>query len=156
MAGKVISTKFVIGDITQLKTRFIYKCIESRISWDKKFNLNEYQGVINEILFWKFNIKVLNFKSLVNLGIPYLFIYSDASNEGLASVYKEKGKLRICSKNFDSQERQKSSTWREFEAIRYSLVSLKKELRNKSVKWHIDNYACSIIVALQSNGERLL
>ena len=29
---KIISTKFVLGDITQLKTRFIYKCIESKVS----------------------------------------------------------------------------------------------------------------------------
>ena len=30
LAGKVISTKFVLGDITLLKTRFSYQCIESR------------------------------------------------------------------------------------------------------------------------------
>ena len=29
LAGKIISTKFVLGDITQLKTRFIYQCVES-------------------------------------------------------------------------------------------------------------------------------
>ena len=32
LAGKIISTKFVSGDITQLKTRFTYQCIESRVS----------------------------------------------------------------------------------------------------------------------------
>ena len=51
LAGKIISTKFVLGDITQLKTRFIYQCIESRFSWDKKFNINNY----NEMR--KFEIK---------------------------------------------------------------------------------------------------
>ena len=30
MAGKIISTKFMIGNITHLKTRNIYKIIESR------------------------------------------------------------------------------------------------------------------------------
>ena len=29
LAGKLISTEFVLEDITQLKTRFIYQCIES-------------------------------------------------------------------------------------------------------------------------------
>ena len=35
LAGKIIPTKFVLGDITQLKTRFIYQYIESRVSWEK-------------------------------------------------------------------------------------------------------------------------
>ena len=52
LAGKIISTKFVLGDITQLKTRFIYQCIESRVSWDKKFNINNYNKMVEEILFW--------------------------------------------------------------------------------------------------------
>ena len=34
LAGKIISTKFVIGNITHLKTRNIYKIIESRPSWN--------------------------------------------------------------------------------------------------------------------------
>ena len=53
--GKIISTKFVLGDITLLKTRFIYQCLESRVSWDKKFNINNYNKMVEEILFWKFN-----------------------------------------------------------------------------------------------------
>ena len=47
--------------------------------------------MVEEILFWKFNIK-LNDKSLYRHKIPHLFIYSDASNTGFASVYKENGK----------------------------------------------------------------
>ena len=31
LAAKIISTKFLFGDITQLETRFIYQCIESTI-----------------------------------------------------------------------------------------------------------------------------
>ena len=49
--------------------------------------------MVEEILFWKFNKRKLNNKSLYRHEIPYLFIYSDASNTGLASVYKENGKL---------------------------------------------------------------
>ena len=32
VAGKIVSAKFVSGDITQLKTRFVYQCLESIIS----------------------------------------------------------------------------------------------------------------------------
>ena len=40
--------------------------------------------------------------------IPHLFIYSDASSTGLASVYKGNGKLNMCKKNFNVIEETKS------------------------------------------------
>ena len=49
--------------------------------------------------------------------MPSLLVYSDASNSGLASVYKEKGKASICYKSFLDREKSQSSTWRELEAI---------------------------------------
>ena len=57
--------------------------------------------MVGEILYWKFIITKLNNKSLYGHEIPHLFIYSDASNTGLASVYKENGKLNMCKKNFN-------------------------------------------------------
>ena len=105
----------MLGDITQLKTRFIYQCIESRVSWDKEFNINSYNKMVEEILFWTFKIKKLNNKSLYRHEIPQLFIYSDPSSTGLALVYKENGKLNMCKKNFNFIEETKSSTWRELQ-----------------------------------------
>ena len=46
-----ISAKFMVGDITQIKTSFLYKCIQTRVSWDNKFNINNYNDMVNEILF---------------------------------------------------------------------------------------------------------
>ena len=57
LADKSISTKFVLGDITQL-TRFTYQYIGSRVSWDKKFTINNCNKMVEEILFWKFNKKI--------------------------------------------------------------------------------------------------
>ena len=79
LAGKIISTKFALGDITQLKARFAYQCIESRASRDKKFNINNYNKMVEEILFWKFNIKKLNNKSLYGHEIPHLFILTQVT-----------------------------------------------------------------------------
>ena len=76
------------------------------------------------------NIRKLNTKSLYRH--PHLFIYSDASNTGLASVYKENDKLNICKKNFNFIEETKSSTWRKLEAIRYSVDSMKNLLRTNT------------------------
>ena len=79
LAGKIISTKFALGDITQLKARFAYQCIESRASRDKKFNINNYNKMVDEILFWKFNIKKLNNKSLYGHEFPHLFILTQVT-----------------------------------------------------------------------------
>ena len=57
----------------------------------------------------------------------------------------------MCKKSLNFIEEIKSSTWRELEAVRYSLDSIKNLLRNKHVKWHTDNYASSIIAKSGSN-----
>ena len=107
--------------------------------------------MVEEILFWKFSIRKLNNKSLYGHEIPHLFICSDASNTGLPSVYKENSKLNKWKKNFNFIEETKSSTWRELEAIRYSLDSVKNLLRKKHIKWHTDSYISSTIVKSESN-----
>ena len=109
--------------MVQLKTRALYKVIEKRLSLDKKFNFGNYNNTVQEILFQKFNIHNLNNKALREYRISSLLVYSGASNNGLASVYKDKGKPFICCKNFDGIEKKQSSTWRDLEAIHYSLKS---------------------------------
>ena len=151
LAGKIISTKFIIGNLIHLKTRNIFKSIESRSSWDTKFNIAHHTGTVKEIIFWKNNIKSFNKRVIKEYVIPTIFVYSDASNSGLASIYKDKGKDKICYKNFSETEKSKSSTWRELEAIRYSLNSSKVTLQNKTVFWYTDNYACSLIANKGSN-----
>ena len=96
MTGKLISAKFIIGNIVQLKTRALLKVIEKRLSWDKKINIGNYNHTVEEILFWKFNIRNLNNKALREYKILSLFVYSDASNNGLASIYKDKGRSFMC------------------------------------------------------------
>ena len=149
LAGKIICTKFVLGDITQLKTRFIYQCIESRVSWDKKFNINNYNKMVEEILFWKFNIRKLNNKSLYGHEIPHLFIYSDASNTGLASVYKENGKLNMCKKNFRgfyNPSRRKP----------YHFVSIKLTVNQEELPSHQKLSFCDKVLSQNSRPPRPL
>ena len=89
-------------------------------SWDNKFNLSLHQETIKKITFWKSNIKTINKRLIKEYKIPSLLVYSDASNSGLASVYKEKGK---ANKRFSDQEKPQNSNWRELETIRFSLDS---------------------------------
>ena len=75
MTGKLIPTNFIIGKIVQLKTRALYKVIEKRLSWDKKFNIGNYNDTVEEILYWKFNIRNLYSKVFREYRIPSLLAY---------------------------------------------------------------------------------
>ena len=155
LSCKLTSTKFIIENIVQLKTKALYKVIEKRLSWDKIFNIGNYNDTVEEILFWKFNIRNFINKAFGEYKIPSLFVYSDASNNALASVYKDKGKSFTCYKNFDKIEKKQSSTWRELEAIHYSLQSSKDKFKNEGVYWYTDNFASSLIVKKGSDMEKL-
>jgi len=98
----------------------------------------------------KFNLKKINTYS-----IPFTVINSDASNESLASVFDIEGKKVICHRTFNEFEKLLSSTWREMEAIHYTLCSCKSMFANKEITWYTDNYACSIIVKKGSNKTQL-
>ena len=70
-------------------------------------------------------------------------------------ILQDKGKKNICYKNFNETERKNSSTWRELEAIHYSLKLSKEKFKNKAVLWYTDNYACISITNNGSNKEVL-
>ena len=151
LAGQLISTKYVIGDIVQLKTRFLYKSIEQSSSWDKTFNIGNYNDTVDEILFWKFNLVKYNNKVINCYNIPFFHVHSDASNTGIAYVFDVRGKRNICYRNLTDLEKTFSSTWRELEAIRFSLLSSIKQFENKCIFWYTDNFATKQIIKCGSN-----
>ena len=53
LAGKIVSTKLIIGNIIHLKTRFIYRKIKNRSSWDNTFNLSHQREALNKLYFGK-------------------------------------------------------------------------------------------------------
>ena len=139
LVGKIVSKKFIIGDINHFKTRFIFRTIENRSSWDSTFNLAHQIETIKEIHFWKTNIKKLNKRVINDYDVSSIIVYFDASSSGLASIYKDKGKDKIFYKTFSVIEKTKSSTWRELEAIRYSLESTKHKFQSKAIFGYTDN-----------------
>ena len=50
LVGKIVSTKYILGDIVSLKSRYLYSVIEGRSSWDAKLNIlnfpHAHEGVI--------------------------------------------------------------------------------------------------------------
>ena len=151
LAGQLISTKYVIGDILQIKTRFLYKSIEQSSSWDKTFNIGNYDDTADEILFWKFNLVKYNNKVINCYNIPLFHVHSDASNTGIACVFDVRGKKNICYRNLTELEKTFSSTWRELEAIRFSLLSGIKQFENKCIFWYTANFATQQIIKRGSN-----
>ena len=151
LAGQLISTKYVIGDIAQLKTRFLYKSIEQSSSWDKTCNIGNQNDTVDEILFWKFNLVKYNNKVTNCYNIPLFHVHSDASNTGIACVFDVREKKNICYRNLTDLENTFSSTWCELEAIRFSLLSSIKQFENKCIFWYTDNFATQQIIKCGSN-----
>ena len=99
LAGQLISSKYVIGDIVQLKTRFLYKSIEQSSSWDKTCNVGNYNDTVDEILFWKFNLVKYSNKVINCYNIPLFYVHSDASKREIACVFDVKGKKYLSQKS---------------------------------------------------------
>ena len=53
LTGKIISTIPVVGNIAQLKTRYMYHEILERIKWDKVFRIDDGSRLVEELFFWK-------------------------------------------------------------------------------------------------------
>ena len=64
VCGKLNSTKFVMGNIVQLKTRNLFKIIGARHSWDNRISVRKNDGVINKIHFWRLNLSRFNFRPM--------------------------------------------------------------------------------------------
>ena len=84
----------------------------------------------------KYNNKAINCYN-----IPLFHIHSDASNTGIASVYR----------NLTDLEKTFSSTWRELEAVSFSLLFSIKQFENKCVFWCTDSFATQQIIKCGSN-----
>ena len=102
LAGKIVSTKFIVDDIIHLKRKFIYRTVKNRSFWDSTFNLAHQIETVIEIQFWKNNIKKFNRRMINDCDVPSISItvYSDASSSGLASIFKDNGKDKIYHKFF--------------------------------------------------------
>ena len=136
---------FILFDIAQLKTRNLYKIIESQNSWDACINIKSHERAINELTFWNKNLIKLNSKVFIQYQIPKLIVSSDASNTGVAAYFTENCKQNICYRNLSSEEIRNISTWRELTAVSFGRNAL----------WQTDNYAASIIIKAGINKNHL-
>ena len=82
VAGLIISMQMVLGKIVRLKTRELYKCIDSRLNWDSPVYISKKAE--QEVKFWSESVRLLNDKGkdlAENLDFE-LMLFCDASSEG--------------------------------------------------------------------------
>ncbi|VDI82350.1 Hypothetical predicted protein [Mytilus galloprovincialis] len=149
ITGRIVSMSPVLGNVTRLMTRNIYRLIESRVSWDYTFKLSD-QDVINELLFWKVHVSKLNVKCLSDYKIPSVVMYSDASSFA-CGAYSCQLDDKIFHKMWSEDERKRSSTWREMYAIKSCLETFQYQLVGKVVKWFTDCLNCIHIIQTGSS-----
>ena len=153
IAGSIISMKFVLRDISQLKSRYLYQAIDSETVWDKPFPLKKFPNVKSELEFWLGNLRRLNRRSISEYRASFVNVYSDASDLGIGSHIPAMG--AESHRNLEPREMGLSSTWRELSAILYSIRSFKELLSSKSINWFTDNFAASLIVSKGSRKNHL-
>ena len=115
LTGKVMSIKWVVEDITQMKTQHLYRVIESHDTWEKTISLNQHYKAISEIWYWRNNFNSLNIRK------PTVTIASDAYFSGLGGHTQVGSKEFIVHKTFSPEKSGTGSTHREVYANLFAL-----------------------------------
>ena len=146
--GKVTSTSPVTGNLPRISTRHCQMTVDIAEHWDTVMILYEYCK--EEIVFWKNNIHLPNFRNYFVFYKPRKVTFSDASNIACGAVTYINAGEHVCHKMRTQDERSRSSTWKELSAIEFSLLSCMPILRTSHVKWYTDNQATVKIVEVGS------
>jgi len=138
LVGRIISRGAVFGNISRLMTGYCSISVASAQDWDPKFCLDQY--CVRELYFWEANLKRLNCGVVTDS--PYrtsnYVVYSDACATGCGAHLDINGE-QVRKKQWDLEERRKSSTWRELSAILFALHSFLPLLIGSYVKWFSDS-----------------
>ena len=146
--GQIISMQGAIGPVVRLRTRSMYVCLLTRASWNAPIVLNS--EAVTEVVFWKENTAILNGREL-NIVQQYSnIVYTDASGTGYGGYVVNVTDHEIMG-SWTLNESNKSSTWRELEAVYRVLKSLVGQLEGQKVKWYTDNQN---IVHIITKGSR--
>ena len=155
-AGSVVSQEVVLGPVVLLFCRNMYAFIRRARNWDHVRVLP--LSVREELEFWMRNIDDLNEKHLRVQGPPVkikTLANSDASDFAGGAVLRIGEVAHTAHKNLTVLERSLSSTWRELDAILFSLKSFAPLLRHRSVAWATDNEPATRIIRKGSKRPHL-
>ena len=133
LTGKVISMSPVLGNVTPIMTRHLYKVIDIRSSWDTFISVKRLADVQRELQFWDLNLDQLNIRDIFETFQPEVVVYSDASSVA-GAAYAVTCRSHVAHKTWRDNEKGSSSTWRELVALQYGLLSFVPLLKGRTVK----------------------
>ena len=84
MVGKVISLLPIIGHILNCIPDFLV--FHQQFNWNKLCKLSSNSPVIEEIFFWKRNVKDINMCHVFEYELPLVLVYTDSSGTGCGAV----------------------------------------------------------------------
>ena len=131
--GKIVSAGSVFGNIARLMTKYCSISITAAEDWDSVSLLDDFCE--RELVFWHRNASKLNIKYIDSNGMQksYYVVYSDASGTGCSAHLDFNGE-KVSHREWDFQESQKSSTWRELTAIKFASQSFLPLLNPLAIK----------------------
>ena len=138
VTGTLISMQGAYGDIIYLKSKRLQMIIAESDDWDRMVTITE--PARKELEFWLQYLPVNNGFPISAPIASGAVSYSDASGVGLAAVitpYPDKQEI-VVHKEFNEQEKARSSTFRELMAVLHGLHCTKHLLRNQAIRWHTD------------------
>ena len=144
IVGQIISMSLVLGHVAQIMTKHLSIDIVQAHHWDSYVTIS--QESFEQLQFWRDNIELTNSRNVFESHTCSKVVYSDASHTGF-SGYEISTINGISHGVWNSEEANKSSTWRELEAVYRVLCSLGHILAHKRVKWFSDNQGVSAIIS---------
>ena len=152
IVGRIISMSLALGPIARLRTRNMYRLMNSRVTWYDKLVIDK--EVREELFFWNSCIENFNGQKLWKSSSAVRVIFSDASGTGYAGYTVQHG-CHIAHGLWTEPEKMKSSTWRELAAVARVLEAVSSLLQNSRVKWFTDNQNVVRIIKVGSRVDEL-
>ena len=134
--GQIISMSYVIRNVAYIMTKYLSMNILSARNWYSDIILTDLS--IDQINFWKSNLREINHKLFDSDLHCYTVIYSDASSTGYGGYIVENPNS-IAHGMWSESEKLNSSTWKELTAVKNVLMSLIDFVKGKKIKWFTDN-----------------
>ena len=159
LAGQIISSHMVLGHVVRIRTRALYHLIaDYDASWDSVVPWTPEAW--SEVVFWR----AAAIDGFIQAVVPFrrdplaatVTVSSDASDGASGVVLRMPDSPPVgtaCA--FSPEQRLKSSTWRELEAVRFGLVTFAHILRDRVVRWETDNQAAAFIIIQGSKWPHL-
>ena len=132
IVGPIVSLSPSCGTVSQIMTRYLHFIVNSRHSWNSSLFVHD-QGK-NELLFSRHDLKALN--GVLFWPVPCVLsvvVSSDASANGCTAFIH--GTDLVFQRNWSLDESEKSFTWKELAAIKFSIEALVLACPNKGFEF---------------------